>query len=135
MYAALWVSDSRNPQTFVYDLLVSHRAAAALLSLTRRFVKRLDEEKRTRGVVDFDDLLIRTLALLGDPAILERARQQFEGGVEPAQSYVSEEQIVASLRPGWIEFPGKAKFFGRFVPLPFVQGQHAELEMNLGVHV
>jgi ATP-dependent helicase/nuclease subunit A len=62
----------------VYDLLVSHRAAAALLSLTRRFVKRLDEEKRTRGVVDFDDLLIRTLALLGDPAILERVRQQFD---------------------------------------------------------
>ena len=36
------------------------------------------EEKRTRGVVDFDDLLIRNLALLGDPAILERVRQQFD---------------------------------------------------------
>ncbi len=62
----------------VYDLLISHRAAEALLALTRRFIARLDEEKRKRGVLDFDDLLIRTRALLQDRSILERVRQQFD---------------------------------------------------------
>src|SRR5581483_8251218 len=62
----------------IYDLLISHRAAAALLSLTRRFVGRLDEEKRRRGVLDFDDLLLCTRRLLGDPAALERIRNQFD---------------------------------------------------------
>jgi ATP-dependent helicase/nuclease subunit A len=62
----------------VYDLLISHRAAAALLALTRRFIAWLDEEKRKRGVVDFDDLLIRTRALLTDASIVDRIRQQFD---------------------------------------------------------
>ena len=64
--------------TCIYDLLVSHRAAVALLSLTRRFVARLDDEKRTRGVLDFDDLLIRTRALTDNAAALDRIRQQFD---------------------------------------------------------
>jgi ATP-dependent helicase/nuclease subunit A len=62
----------------VYDLLVSHRAATALLALTTRFIARLDDEKRKRGVLDFDDLLIRTRMLLDNPAALERIRQQFD---------------------------------------------------------
>ncbi|HEY8850504.1 MAG TPA: UvrD-helicase domain-containing protein, partial [Thermoanaerobaculia bacterium] len=62
----------------VYDLLVGHRGTAALLALTRRFVARLDREKRERGVADFEDLLIRTLALIRDPAIVDRVRQQFD---------------------------------------------------------
>jgi ATP-dependent helicase/nuclease subunit A len=62
----------------IYDRLVSHRAAAALHALARRFVAFLDREKRTLGVVDFDDLLIRTLALLDDPKVLERARKQYD---------------------------------------------------------
>jgi len=62
----------------VYDRLVSHRAAMALLSLTRRFLAWLDAEKRKLGVVDFDDLLLRTLALLDDETVLERARSQFD---------------------------------------------------------
>jgi ATP-dependent helicase/nuclease subunit A len=62
----------------VYDRLTSHRAAMALLSLTRRFVAFLDAEKRKLGVVDFDDLLLRTLAVLEDPAVLSRARAQFD---------------------------------------------------------
>ena len=36
----------------------------ALHALTRRFVDYLDREKRRLGVVDFDDLLLRTLAVL-----------------------------------------------------------------------
>jgi ATP-dependent helicase/nuclease subunit A len=66
------------PGTSVSDILVSHRAAMALVSLTRRFLSWLDEEKRKLGVVDFDDLLLRTLALLGDEHVLSRARAQFD---------------------------------------------------------
>jgi ATP-dependent helicase/nuclease subunit A len=62
----------------IYDSLVSHRAAVALLAITRRFVARLDDEKRRLGVVDFDDLLLRTLALLDDETVLTRAREQFD---------------------------------------------------------
>ena len=66
------------PGESIYDHLVGHRAAMALVALTRRFVAWLDEEKRKRGVVDFDDLLLQTLALLDDPEVLARARAQFD---------------------------------------------------------
>jgi ATP-dependent helicase/nuclease subunit A len=62
----------------IYDRLVSHRAALAVLSLTRRFLAFLDAEKRKLGVVDFDDLLLRTSALLEDATVLARARAQFD---------------------------------------------------------
>jgi ATP-dependent helicase/nuclease subunit A len=62
----------------IYDRLVSHRAALAMLALTRRFLAYLDAEKRKLGVVDFDDLLLRTLALLEDEVVLTRARGQFD---------------------------------------------------------
>jgi ATP-dependent helicase/nuclease subunit A len=66
------------PGTSVSDILVSHRAGMALVSLTRRFLAWMDEEKRKLGVVDFDDLLLRTLALLHDEQVLARARTQFD---------------------------------------------------------
>ncbi|HEX8153725.1 MAG TPA: UvrD-helicase domain-containing protein, partial [Thermoanaerobaculia bacterium] len=62
----------------MYDRLVSHRGALALLALTRRFTAFLAVEKRKLGVVDFDDLLLRTVDVLGDPVVLERARAQFD---------------------------------------------------------
>jgi ATP-dependent helicase/nuclease subunit A len=62
----------------IHDRLADHRAAMALVALTRRFLDFLDAEKRKLGVVDFDDLLLRTLALLDDPAVLARARNQFD---------------------------------------------------------
>ena len=62
----------------VYDRLSSHRAAVSLLSMMRRFLTFLDEEKRKRGVVDFDDLLLRTLAVLDDETVIERVRGQFD---------------------------------------------------------
>ena len=62
----------------VYDRLVGHRAAMALLAMTRRFIEYLDAEKRKLGVVDFDDLLLRTVALLDDETVLSRARAQFD---------------------------------------------------------
>jgi ATP-dependent helicase/nuclease subunit A len=69
---------SAGPGDSIYDQLAEHGAAMALVALTRRFVAWLDEEKRKLGVVDFDDLLLRTLALLDDPQVLERARGQFD---------------------------------------------------------
>jgi ATP-dependent helicase/nuclease subunit A len=62
----------------VYDQLSSHRAAVSLLALMRRFAAFLEQEKRQRGVVDFDDLLLRTQSVLGDPAVLRGAREQFD---------------------------------------------------------
>jgi len=62
----------------IHQRLVAHRAAVALVSLARRFVDFLDREKRRLGVVDFDDLLIRTLGVLQQPHVLERARAQYD---------------------------------------------------------
>jgi ATP-dependent helicase/nuclease subunit A len=62
----------------LYDRLMSHRAALALVELTRRFAARLDVAKLELGLVDFDDLLLRTRALLDDPIVLARARAQFD---------------------------------------------------------
>jgi ATP-dependent helicase/nuclease subunit A len=62
----------------IHDRLVRHRSAVALLAMTHRYLAFIDREKRARGVVDFDDLLIRTLELLQNPAVAERVRQQFD---------------------------------------------------------
>ncbi|HEY8713044.1 MAG TPA: UvrD-helicase domain-containing protein, partial [Thermoanaerobaculia bacterium] len=62
----------------IHDSLVSHRAAMALIALTRRFIAFADREKHVLGVADFDDLLLRTAALLDDAQIAERVRQQFD---------------------------------------------------------
>ena len=75
---ALKILRAGNKGRCIYDRLVSHRAAMALLSMTRRFIDSLDREKKQLGVVDFDDLLLRTLALLDDEAVLARARAQFD---------------------------------------------------------
>lgn len=75
---ALKILRAGNKGRSIYDRLVSHRAAMALLALTRRFLAFLDREKRQLGVVDFDDLLLRTLALLDDEQVLKRARAQFD---------------------------------------------------------
>src|SRR5947208_2723491 len=76
--AALRILRGGDKGECVVDLLASHRAAISLLAMTRRFIAFLDAEKRARGVVDFDDLLLRTLALLDDHAVLERVRRQFD---------------------------------------------------------
>ncbi|HKO00158.1 MAG TPA: UvrD-helicase domain-containing protein, partial [Thermoanaerobaculia bacterium] len=62
----------------IHQRLTAHRAAMALHALTRRFVDYLDREKRRLGVVDFDDLLLRTLAVLDDTNVLERVRRQYD---------------------------------------------------------
>ncbi len=62
----------------IYDRLSAHRAAVSLLAMMRRFLVYIDTEKRKRGVVDFDDLLLRTMAVLDDEIVAERVRGQFD---------------------------------------------------------
>ncbi len=69
---------SEKKDASMYDVLVSHRAALALLSMAERFLAFLDAEKQKLGVVDFDDLLVRTLAMLDDDAVLEQIRRQID---------------------------------------------------------
>jgi ATP-dependent helicase/nuclease subunit A len=78
MSAALKILRAGDKGSCVVDRLMSHRAAISLLAMTRRFIAFLEAEKRARGVVDFDDLLLRTLALLDDDAVLVRVRRQFD---------------------------------------------------------
>lgn len=75
---ALKILRSGDTGDSIYDRFVAHRAAVALHAMARRFVAFLDREKRALGVVDFDDLLLRTLAVLDDPKVLERARRQYD---------------------------------------------------------
>jgi ATP-dependent helicase/nuclease subunit A len=75
---ALRILRSGDKGDSIHDRLVSHRAAVALHALVRRFVDWTEKEKHARGVVDFDDLLLRTLALLGNEAVLERVREQYD---------------------------------------------------------
>jgi len=62
----------------VVDRLLGHRAAIATHALALRFIAFLDEEKRKRGLVDFDDLLLRTHEVLSDEGVAERVRAQFD---------------------------------------------------------
>ena len=62
----------------VHAQLVSHRAAVALFNLGKRFVSFLDDQKRKLGVVDFDDLLLRTDALLENREVIHRIRAQYD---------------------------------------------------------
>jgi ATP-dependent helicase/nuclease subunit A len=71
-------TDRKERTSSIHDRLVRHRSAVAIYALTRRFIDFLDREKRMLGVADFDDLLLRTLALLDDTNVLERVRGQFD---------------------------------------------------------
>jgi ATP-dependent helicase/nuclease subunit A len=93
----------------IYDVLVKHRAAVALLSLTRRFIARLDAEKRAQSVADFDDLLIQTLTLLENEVVLERVRKQFD------YIFVDEFQDTDRIQARIIDRLGRDST-GRFVP-------------------
>lgn len=62
----------------LYDLLVAERTASATLALARRFLDRLESEKDRRGILDFDDLLIRTERLLRDPKVAAEVRSRID---------------------------------------------------------
>jgi ATP-dependent helicase/nuclease subunit A len=68
----------RTKGSSIHERLLRHRSALAVHALTRRFIDFLDREKRALGVVDFDDLLLRTVALLDNRDVLERVRRQFD---------------------------------------------------------
>lgn len=76
--ALSFLRGSENKGSSIYDRLTAHRGAMALQSLTRRYLRFLEREKQKLGVVDFDDLLLRTVALLEDEKVLERIRRQFD---------------------------------------------------------
>ncbi|MGA7617032.1 MAG: UvrD-helicase domain-containing protein, partial [Thermoanaerobaculia bacterium] len=65
------------PRT-IHQRLLRHRAALAFQQLALRFFSTLDREKNRLGIVDFDDLLIRTDHLLENPEILEAARSRYD---------------------------------------------------------
>jgi ATP-dependent helicase/nuclease subunit A len=62
----------------LYDLLLAEKTASAVLRLGGRFLRRLEAEKDRRGVLDFDDLLIRTERLLKDPAVAAEVRARID---------------------------------------------------------
>jgi ATP-dependent helicase/nuclease subunit A len=62
----------------LYDLLLAERTASAVLRLASRFLERLEAEKDRRGVLDFDDLLIRTERLLKDPVVAAEVRARID---------------------------------------------------------
>ncbi|MFN2442003.1 MAG: UvrD-helicase domain-containing protein [Thermoanaerobaculia bacterium] len=62
----------------LYDLLLGERTASATLRLAGRFLARLEAETDRRGVLDFDDLLIRTERLLQSPAVAAEVRSRID---------------------------------------------------------
>jgi ATP-dependent helicase/nuclease subunit A len=62
----------------LFARLTDHAAAAVMRRLALRFFEHLDREKKHRGIVDFDDLLLRTASLLRDNGVLEQVRSHFD---------------------------------------------------------
>ena len=63
--------------TIGFDLLAK-KYALALLRLLRDIAARLDAEKQRLSVLDFDDLQLRTLKLLDQPAVLARVSERYK---------------------------------------------------------
>jgi len=61
----------------LYERLTRHRAALILREAAIRFFDFLEAEKERRGVVDFDDLLIRADAALANPTVLRAVRARY----------------------------------------------------------
>jgi len=59
-----------------FDLLAK-KYALALVRLLRSVASRLDAEKQKLSVLDFDDLQLRTLKLLDQPAVLTRVSERY----------------------------------------------------------
>ena len=76
--ALLVLRTENSKNSSIYERLLRHRSTIAIHALTRRFIDFLDREKRKLGVVDFDDLLLRTAELLQQRPVLDRVRQQFD---------------------------------------------------------
>jgi ATP-dependent helicase/nuclease subunit A len=55
-----------------------HRIAEILRRVASRYLSFVEKAKEERGVVDFDDLLVRTARLLGDERILSEIRTRYD---------------------------------------------------------
>lgn len=62
----------------IYLRLRTHLMAMALRRLAGRFFVWLDREKKRRGILDFDDLLLETLHVLKRKEVLREARARFD---------------------------------------------------------
>lgn len=62
----------------IHDILDGHRAAVAMRAMGKRFIAHVEEVKRREGVVDFEDLLLRTAQLLEIPEVLADLRGRFD---------------------------------------------------------
>jgi len=62
----------------IYVRLRTHLMAIALRRLAGRFFVWLDREKKRRGILDFDDLLLETLNVLKRKEVLREVRARFD---------------------------------------------------------
>jgi len=62
----------------IFVLLRTHLMAIALRRLAGRFFLWLDREKKRRGILDFDDLLLETLQVLKQRDVLRDTRSRFD---------------------------------------------------------
>ncbi|HVT01920.1 MAG TPA: UvrD-helicase domain-containing protein [Thermoanaerobaculia bacterium] len=60
-----------------FEKLTKHRTALVLRETAIRFFDFLEEAKERRGIVDFDDLLIRAEAALANPTVLRGIRARY----------------------------------------------------------
>ncbi|MCV6596691.1 MAG: double-strand break repair helicase AddA [Mangrovicoccus sp.] len=93
--------------------LQSARRSIALHDFAAEFLPRMEAEKQARGWLDFDDLILRSRALLSDPSVAQWVLYKLDGGishilVDEAQDTSPEqwdviarlsEEIIASTDP------------------------------------
>jgi len=74
----IWEKDLRCEIPRIFFDLRAQKYTSELLALVARIERRLDEQKRQRSVLDFDDLQVRTLRLLEErPEVLRRAAARY----------------------------------------------------------
>jgi ATP-dependent helicase/nuclease subunit A len=74
----IWDKDLRCEIPRIFFDLRAQKYTSELLALVARIERHLDEQKRQRSVLDFDDLQVRTLRLLEErPEVLSRAAARY----------------------------------------------------------
>jgi ATP-dependent helicase/nuclease subunit A len=62
--------------------LIAAEKTAALHGFAARFVPEYDRQKAVRGVLDFDDMIMRAGALLSDPSVAQWVLYRLDGGID-----------------------------------------------------
>jgi len=65
-----------------YKALIIAQNSAALTLVLTAILKRYESQKRARSLMDFDDLVARTAALLGDRGVGEWVRYKLDAGID-----------------------------------------------------